>query len=234
MYSLIFFFSSGIQHIHCISSILIESHYINSPLLAAISAISVLPIYIPSLIARNKKSSMATSLLGHCPGEAAINVIAVSAREGSSVSSKQSIRQEPNRVSNDAAIRPGSAVSEVYGALSSPLAVSQKQVCTPGSSNIMSSEPGLTDSINTENFEWRKFQPPKELFDVPYGTPLEIESIIIASVERLQQQLAEEQSFHKNEAMVRAREASRVEREIPQIEVPAEPKISSLLIVSNN
>ena len=108
-----------------------------------------------------------------------------------------------------------------------------KQPCVPGSSDITRFEPVQTDSNNTEDVEWRKFQPPKELFDVPYGTPLEIESIIIASVERLQQQLVEEQGFHENAAVVRAREESRVEQEVPVVEVTSQTAGGELLTVSN-
>lgn len=184
---------------------------------------------------------MAVSLLGYWPGETAKLETPSSTREERTVSSKQAITHEPTRVSNDAAVRPRSSASEsspshevYYDALSTPVIVPQKQVCAPGSSNITGSEPGLTDSIDTGDFEWRKFQPPKELFDVPYGTPLEIESIVIASVERIQQQLAEEQSPHENAAFVRAQEQTSVEQEIPQIEVPTETDGSKLLFVSND
>jgi hypothetical protein len=183
---------------------------------------------------------MAASLLRYWPGQTAITVTPVSIREEKAVYSGQSITDELTRVSNDAAQRPRSSVSEsspshevYYDALSTPMIVSQKQVCAPDSSNSITSKPGLTGSNDTEDFEWQKFQPPKELFDAPYGTPLEIESIIVASVESLQQQLAEEQTFHKNVAYVQEPGQSRVEQDIPQIEVPTETESSELLFVSN-
>jgi hypothetical protein len=184
---------------------------------------------------------MAASLLRYWPGQTAITVTPVSIREEKVVSSGQSITDELARVSNVAAQRPRSSVSEsspshevYYDALSTPMIVSQKQVCAPDSSNSTTSKLGLTGSNDTEDFEWRKFQPPKELFDVPYGTPLEIESIVVSSLERLQQQLAEEQSFHENAAFVLEPEQSRVEQDIPQIEVPTETESGKLLFVSNH
>lgn len=183
---------------------------------------------------------MAASLLRYWPSQTAITLTPVSIREEKAVSSGQSVTDGLTRASNVAAQRPRSSASdsslsqEVYfDALSTPMIVSQKQICAPDSSNSSTSKPGLTESNDTEDFEWRKFQPPKELFDVPYGTPLEIESMVIASVERLQQQLAEEQSFHENATFVRKPEQSRVEQDIPQIEVPTETESSELLFVSN-
>jgi hypothetical protein len=183
---------------------------------------------------------MAVSLLGYWPGETAIAVTSVSSSEERAVSSRQSITHEPSTVVNGAAdwalrsVRKSNQSDEVYyDAPEAPVVVPQKKPCTPGSSNTTGFEPELTDGNDTEAVDWRKFQPPKELFDVPYGTPLEIESTIIASVERLQQQLAEEQSFLENAAFVGAREQSRVEQEIPAVEVPAQTGGGGLLTVSN-
>lgn len=183
---------------------------------------------------------MAVSLLGYWPGETAIAVTSVSSSEERAVSSRQSITHEPSTVVNGAAdwalrsVSKSNQSDEVYyDAPEAPVVVPQKKPCTPGSSNTTGFEPELTDSNDTEAVDWRKFQPPKELFDVPYGTPLEIESTIIASVERLQQQLAEEQSFLENAAFVGAREQSRVEQEIPVVEVPAQTGGGGLLTVSN-
>ncbi len=180
---------------------------------------------------------MAAGLVGYWPGETAIIANPVSRSYGRPVSHKQSIRLKPIRLFDDTPLRPRSSASETspapeiyYDALSTPAVVPQNVPCVPGTSNIIRSEPRLTD---TYDIEWQKFQPPKELFDVPFGTPLEIESIIIASVERLHQQLAEEQSLHENTAIVKAQEPSRVKQEIPEVEVQAQTESSELLTVSN-
>jgi len=183
---------------------------------------------------------MAVSLLGYWSGGTSITVTSLSNSEERAVSSRKSITPEPSTVFDGTAGRSLRSVSEnnrsdevYHDAPENPVAVPQKKPCAPGSSNISRFEPEITDSNDMEDVEWRKFQPPKELFDVPYGTPLEIESIIIASVERLQQQLAEELSFRENAAFVLAREQSKEEQEIPVLEAPPETGGGELLIVSN-
>jgi hypothetical protein len=182
---------------------------------------------------------MAASLVGYWPGETAIIATSVSSNEEWAISSSKSINQEPGTVYDGAADWPLRSVSEsnrsdevYYGAPEAPVIVQPEKPCVPGSSNIFRFEPVLRDSNDTEN-EWQKLQPPKELFDVPYGTPLEIESIIIASVEALQQQLAEEGSPQKNAEVVPAQEESSAEQGIPVVEVTSQTGGSELLTVSN-
>jgi hypothetical protein len=186
---------------------------------------------------------MAASLLGYWPGEVWREPTMVTSLFGSEerlASSRRSIIPKPSRVFDGAAERPLSSVSEgnpsdevYYDALAAPVVVPQKQAVAPSSSNVTGFESALTDRNDTDDIEWRKFQPPKELFDVPYGTPLEIESIIIASVERLQQQLAEEQSFYENAAFIRAQEQGRAEQQLSVVEVPSQTGNGELLTVSN-
>jgi hypothetical protein len=183
---------------------------------------------------------MAASLLGYWPGEPAIIATPVSSSGERAVPSRQSINHEPSTVFAGPADWPLRSVSEsnrsdevYYDAPEAPVIVLPKRPCLPGPSDVVRFGLVPRDSNDTEDVEWRKFQPPKELFDVPYGTPLEIESIIIASVERLQQQFTEEQSFHENAAVVGAREESRAKQEVPVVEVTSQTEGGELLTVSD-
>jgi len=183
---------------------------------------------------------MAASLVGYWPGETVISAASVSGSEERAISGTKSIIQKSSRVFIGAADWPLYSVSEsirsdevYYDAPEAPVVVPPKMLCVSGSSNVSRFEPVLRDSNETENIEWRKFQPPKELFDVPYGTPLEIESIIIASVETIRQQLAEEESSQENAEITPAREESGAEQEIPVVEVTSPTGGSELLAVSN-
>ena len=56
----------------------------------------------------------------------------------------------------------------------------------------------VSDSIAAEEFHWMICIPPSELLDAPRGTAMEIESLLEASVERVQERLAEEKSSQES------------------------------------
>lgn len=64
-----------------------------------------------------------------------------------------------------------------------------------------------------EGTDWRTHQPPLELFNVPAGTSMEIESIIEPSLDKLQNILAEEESLRQDVAALRREREANKEKE---------------------
>jgi hypothetical protein len=73
----------------------------------------------------------------------------------------------------------------------------------------------LTETIHDAASGWTSFQPPQELLHVPPGTSPEIESILGASVQRLQDRLVEEDRL-RDEQLRAQKQASRAGEDEPR------------------
>lgn len=181
---------------------------------------------------------MASSILRYCRSEwrePTIAVSPISRHEEIALSKRLNVHPALRGAFNSATDWPVSPVSDgnpsdevYYDAPASPFIIMPpKEARIPTSSNTTRVAPPLLETNDTRDIGWQKSEPPKELFDVPYGTSSELESIVIASVERLQQQLAEEQTLRENASRVRAQELERAMR-APQLQVAEERSLSEI------
>jgi hypothetical protein len=98
---------------------------------------------------------------------------------------------------------------DIYNAPTPPQTppLTRKRVLGSTAANRLESR--LIEDVNMEGTDWRMHPPPLELFNVPPGTSMEIESIIEPSVDKLQNMLAEEESLRQDVALRREQEASK-------------------------
>lgn len=181
---------------------------------------------------------MAQGLLGYWPGklrEPTTAVSPLSRNEEIALSSRQNANPAlAEELDIFRLISPvnGSILSDKthYDTPESPRMCQKGPSVSNPSSAIESGQPLIKSENDTGGKNWRKSQPPKELFDIPDGTPLGLLEIVVLSVEKLQQQFAEEKSLSKNVKLVQAQELESAEQ------TPADDqglRVNELQVVSN-
>lgn len=162
---------------------------------------------------------MASGLLGYWPGEWSssrsnpTNMAEHSQRDpglGSLCSNIGDMRQRP--ASSHKTKRYSSDDESYYDAPSNPqdyLAPKtggpRKSYKTPlPSPTVVANISGLSDS------DWQTFQPPVELLYAPPGTSMELDSILEASIERLQDRLVEEDRLRLQDETINSRAECKV------------------------
>lgn len=181
-------------------------------MLAPILALGIGPIAPPQLDkAALPLPVMAASLLGYWPGEwtesSALHSPSLT-DPGPGGHSRQDSGSAYARVNQDRRSYLQSFASDnfpfdedIYNAPTPPQTppLRRKSFLSSTAANRM--ETRVMGDVNRDDTDWRMHHPPLELFNIPTGTSMEIESIVEPSVDKLQNMLAEEESLRQDVAL---------------------------------